>query len=795
MKDALANFQREHDENTKIHHRLLCYEQNCSSISEEEKRRFDGKKDKFNHKWLENSEMSFCDITQYWWLVYVERQGMFCLLCWQNDEHNLQNKSRVFNKDPSVRFKKSAVDEHRNSAQHKGAIQKEMMMRVSVFHKEKEERKRVGEEVLRQAFLAAYWLLKEEISLRKLLPLLKVVEKMGLTNLKHFQHRSEGSVQELFLTIGSTLKRQIISKVKQSQSFGILLDEVTDVSVKNQMVFFIQYVDATTKRTEVAFFAVADVLEESTSANSETLHKVVEKILSVLGDDVRKLSSAVTDGASVMTGKLNGLMARLKKDFPSLVSVHCICHRLALACVKSADTTSYVKNVSEYLRQLWKFFEDSPKRTAVLVRVQLEMANCNIQLPTKARKKVVHKVKKACTTRWLSFEAAVNGFYDDMVSILQCLREMKDEVIAKGLLAKMFKVKFIAAIYILREVLPILSILSRTFQAGTINFARIEPSIKCTEDALNDVLKTESPVRNMEQDLKEGGRLSNLGLHLGEYETGQMKNLLKKYIEALEANIHDRFDEVTPLLSSFSVFDPTLAPVRKDETFKDYGDNEMKTIGQHFGYGEDEQSQLTAEWNQFKYHLEKMKATMPDLHTTTPTEYCLQHLLQLTTPFGPSFPLLTKLAEIILSMPVSNAWPERGASAVKRIKTRLRNRMSNKMLETVMLVNINGGDAISEDAEEIVSEAVKEWYDAKQRKKLPKSDMSKLWAEASVTETEQQDACTQTDSAPDHREQVKELEEKLQKVLKVLNINNEKESEDSESEDEEYEMEMEIEKY
>jgi predicted patatin/cPLA2 family phospholipase len=37
-------------------------------------------------------------------------------------------------------------------------------------------------------------------------------------------------------------------------------------------------------------------------------------------------------------------------------------------------------------------------------------------------------------------------------------------------------------------------------------------------------------------------------------------------------------------------------------------------------------------------------------------------------------PILTNIAEIVLTVPVSNAWPERGASKVKIIKTNLRNR-------------------------------------------------------------------------------------------------------------------------
>lgn len=41
-------------------------------------------------------------------------------------------------------------------------------------------------------------------------------------------------------------------------------------------------------------------------------------------------------------------------------------------------------------------------------------------------------------------------------------------------------------------------------------------------------------------------------------------------------------------------------------------------------------------------------------------------------------------------MPVSNAWPERGASAIKHIKSRIRSRLKDDMLEALMQVTING---------------------------------------------------------------------------------------------------------
>ena len=47
-------------------------------------------------------------------------------------------------------------------------------------------------------------------------------------------------------------------------------------------------------------------------------------------------------------------------------------------------------------------------------------------------------------------------------------------------------------------------------------------------------------------------------------------------------------------------------------------------------------------------------------------------------------PAMTKIVEIAFSMPVSNVWPEHGASLVKRIKTQLRGSLENRMLNALM---------------------------------------------------------------------------------------------------------------
>lgn len=64
MKEALETFECE---DGKLHHRFICMKKNCSSLSAAEKKRFEGKKDKFNHKWIDDSTISFCKATEFWW--------------------------------------------------------------------------------------------------------------------------------------------------------------------------------------------------------------------------------------------------------------------------------------------------------------------------------------------------------------------------------------------------------------------------------------------------------------------------------------------------------------------------------------------------------------------------------------------------------------------------------------------------------------------------------------------------------------------------------------------------------
>lgn len=90
--------------------------------------------------------------------------------------------------------------------------------------------------------------------------------------MKHFQHRSAGSTIEIFLTLGKVLKLREVEALKTSKAFGLLVDKVMDIADKEQLIGFVQYV-GDGGHPLVRFFFIDDVLEQSSSANAETIAK------------------------------------------------------------------------------------------------------------------------------------------------------------------------------------------------------------------------------------------------------------------------------------------------------------------------------------------------------------------------------------------------------------------------------------------------------------------------------------------------------------------------------------------
>ena len=142
----------------------------------------------------------------------------------------------------------------------------------------------------------------------------------------------------------------------------------------------------------------------------------------------------------------------------------------------------------------------------------------------KGKKRISKQLKKACKTRWLSFDNAIAAVCSDLLSILQTLHQLKADPSCYDLLKKLMKVKKIGTIYILCEVLPVLSDLSRVFQSL---FARRK---------FPHLLRA-----NLRQDnLAEGGTLAVNEIKFSSKDTEYLENLFKNYVNGLVRKVTKR---------------------------------------------------------------------------------------------------------------------------------------------------------------------------------------------------------------------------------------------------------------
>ena len=129
-----------------------------------------------------------------------------------------------------------------------------------------------------------------------------------------------------------------------------------------------------------------------------------------------------------------------------------------------------------------------------------------------------------------------------------------------------------------------------------------------------------------------------------------------------------------------------------------------------------------------------------------------------------------QIVEIALTMPISNAWPERGASQVKLIKTRLRSRMSNDMLACLLNIAMNGPEVNSHECDTLVKRTTEKWL-SRRRYKLSKGKSAAREAlgtsEKEPTLIETTNASTQTETTEEDSREEQEQQEEEQALIKL----------------------------
>ncbi|XP_070550078.1 uncharacterized protein [Ptychodera flava] len=282
------------DRDTKIHNYFICSKNMCNTVTQCCKSVLGSKK--FHHDRFITAK--------YWWLVFKEDQsaencGMYCFICKKHQMANPQNKSEKFCSKPSIRFKYDALNTHATVGVHAAAMENELLQHMSPFHQENVQRKAVRNSVYNKAFSTAYFIMSNYIANRVFVPLIEFAETvLHVPDLRYFDHKSVASCREILILLGKTLKQKITDSVRCRDSFGLMTDEVTDISVSQQLVTFIQYFDKSKGCMQTKFLSSQDILVEYNSANANAIYSLLKKEIESNDLSVKSCKGLSTDGAS-----------------------------------------------------------------------------------------------------------------------------------------------------------------------------------------------------------------------------------------------------------------------------------------------------------------------------------------------------------------------------------------------------------------------------------------------------------------------------------------------------------------
>ena len=318
--------------------------------------------------------------------MYDVEKGMLCSLC-KDFKMSGRNGLIAWAGGGFKTLRLDKVKEHEKGSKHLDALKLQAdLERSKTMSDQLVEMQSNEVKTIAYALKAIYWLIKRSIahttnfeSLIELVIDLGCKELQNLKIAKNATHTSEQTLQEFIFCLSQVIEEDILKEMADSPALALMVDESTDISVLNQLVLYGRTLSKGCVRSR--FLSIRDLFD----GKAHTIVKAVKEYLETARLCPSNVDCFGSDGASVMVGKRNGVATKLREDNPSMLSIHCINHRLALATKDAFSEIPYLKKYEQVMMNLYKFYHNSAVRMSGLAQIQKLLDDPQIKL-----KKPIH---------------------------------------------------------------------------------------------------------------------------------------------------------------------------------------------------------------------------------------------------------------------------------------------------------------------------------------------------------------------------------------------------------------------
>ena len=214
---------------------------------------------------------------------------------------------------------------------------------------------------------------------------------------------------EIIGMFGASIQRHIGAEALCAAYYGITADGTTDCSGQEQFSISIQYCDTNleVQNKFLGFYNAPD-------STAQTLASVIQDVFLRLSLPMDKLQGYCFDGASNMSGRLSGVQARLNEKCPDALYVHCANHSLDLVLQEVARDVRLITDALSFVREASNTIRESSKRRALYSSLFGD-------------KNVVRGLQSLCPTRWCVRASAVLRVKESYQQLLDTLVTLSDD--------------------------------------------------------------------------------------------------------------------------------------------------------------------------------------------------------------------------------------------------------------------------------------------------------------------------------------------------------------------------------
>lgn len=518
-----------------------------------------------------------------------------------------------------------------------------------------------------------------------------------LENVRGNAKYTSPEIQNELLDLSAQLiVNNIASDCKKAGCYAFIADESTDVSVKEQISVCVRFVQKGNNGRHIIREEFLSFVDADKGTNAEALTTKFLEALNNLGLPLDQMRAQGYDGASVMSGHINGVQARIQRQNPKAAYIHCRAQVLNL-CIVHSSKLPLIRNIMDTMQEVSLAFKFSAKRFLVFQEQLRQNADVREEMGRQSKLKVL------CETRWASRADCLNVFVTSFQVIVDTLNELSEsgDNKARGLHSSILKWDFIVTAVILQHIFECTHRLSVYLQSTELDLVQASKEAKvCSTvfqvernddavwDALVDKAADIAAFHNIDPSIpRRAGRQQHRENVEADTPSAYWRRAVYfPFLDHLVSELNELLVKPLPGFQAQYLIPGKLQDLSEkcvEDIYNYYGDEMHMTL------------------DEFKREVTRWRHRWPITEDDPP-----QTLVETLDFADPElYPRIYVAVKTLLTYPVSTCVAERSFSSMKRLKTPLRNTTSEdrlSWLSSLSVLHIHKHKEL--DVNEVISE-------------------------------------------------------------------------------------------